>query len=265
MDAVTKAPIPFVSISLLLEDVGALSDEAGYFHIITSAHIMKDSLLVRSLGYKPRIISVELDKANDWVVELSAADRSNTKLLSELPVITGLPGNQYAFYFNRKHQERLGKLNAVSFYVGYRGILREEFRLRLYNADRPNHSPKTDMLFEPVVVNGFKPGAWNTVDLRSFNIDFPDGGFYLVLEYLTGSGGPNHVSYLDALPASGIILNPSIAVKECRIWIQGPGHWDFSKGKRGDFIFDTWTLKSISCAEFQMFGNAIKVEVERTE
>ncbi len=245
VDAVTKAPIPFVSISLLLEDVGALSDEAGYFHFIISAHIRKDSLLSRSLGYKPRIISVELNKANDWVVELSAADKSNTRLLSELPVIIGLPGNQYAFYFNKKQQERLGKLSAVSFYAGYRGVPREEFRLRLYKADGPNHSPKTDILFEPVVINGFKPGTWNAVDLRSFSIDFPDGGFYLVLEYLTVGGGPNRVSYLDALPASGIILSPSIAVKECSIWIQGPGHWDFSKGKRGDYIFDNWTLKSL--------------------
>ena len=183
-------------------------------------------------------------------IELSVNELSANRK-SELPIITGSPGNQYAFYLNNNHREKLGKLSAVSFYIDYRGLPREEFRLRLYKADGPNHSPKTDMLLEPVVVDKLKPRTWNTIDLRSFSMDFPDEGFYLALEYLLVTGGPNRVSYLDALPTSGTILHPFTAVGEYSIWVQGPGHWDLSKGKSGEYIFDSWTLKLITDVTFR--------------
>ena len=64
MDAGTKKPIPFVSITMLEEDARTLSDEAGYFHFIILARPKKDSLLAVTLGYNPRIILVELKFGN---------------------------------------------------------------------------------------------------------------------------------------------------------------------------------------------------------
>lgn len=264
VDAETKAPIPYVSISLLDEESGALSDEEGYFHFLTSARSTKDSLIVVTLGYNREIVLLDLSKAIELIVELRAKSKSELSVL-EYPIFMALPGNQYGFYLNKNLKDKLGKLSAFSFYVDYSGLPHEEFRLRLYKADGPNHSPKTDLLLEPVFIDKIKSRAWNTIDLRSFSMDLPDEGFYLVFEYLSGTGGPNHVAYLDALPEAGAILRLSIAMKECSIWMQGPGHWDLNKGKRGAYVFDAWTLNKTSCEEFRKLANSIKVEVDCTE
>ena len=51
VDAGTKDPVPFASLSLSKSETGALTDEQGDFKIKVKEQFAEDSLIVTSMGY----------------------------------------------------------------------------------------------------------------------------------------------------------------------------------------------------------------------
>ena len=116
VDKDTKEPLPFTSIGLKNEQIGALSNEHGQFVVPAPTQNTADSLVVVALGYGRRAVlvkrgvavaslTIELPKravalAN---VTVKAGKVKNLGLGSRSDdpgegMIQGLPGSQYAFF-----------------------------------------------------------------------------------------------------------------------------------------------------------------------
>ncbi len=70
VDAKTKDPVPFASISLREEGTGALTNEYGYFQLAGLEKSSQDSLIVMTLGYARSAVVIKRGGTEDLIIEL---------------------------------------------------------------------------------------------------------------------------------------------------------------------------------------------------
>ena len=263
IDAVTKDPIPFASLGLLKEDVGALSNEFGYFQFTGLRKHGQDSLIVMTLGYTRRAVFVGSGATQNVLVELirktgiigcpvakGVRKKGVRKPENAEAVIVGLPGTQFAFFMANEKQKPLGKLRAVSFYIGVNGFPMAAFRLHIYRADAKRHSPDTDLLNERVFITANKGTQWYTYDLSRYNIASPREGYFVALEFEEPSSSLPQ-SEMDDYTPSGQIMRPTFEYKESRTW-----SYTIGKG---------WNLLMLANGQGRRYNAMIKAEVEAVE
>ena len=236
VDKDTKEPLPFTSIGLKDEQVGALTNEHGLFIVPAPTKADHDTLLITALGYNRRAIAVkrgvnlenlviELPKRaialqgvtvkSGKIKNLGLGSRENTPGEG---MIQGLPGSQYAFFVKNDKQKKLGNVRTVSFYIGENGFPREPFRVRIYKADGNYNSPNTDLLTENVVVSAPAGGQWYTVDLTPYNIVAPEEGFFVAMEWVVSGDKFFATNFMDNYTPYGQIMRPTYEFKESRTW-----------------------------------------------
>ena len=236
VDKDTKEPLPFTSIGLKDEQVGALTNEHGLFIVPAPTKAAQDTLLIMALGYYRRAIAVKRGVGQENLVievpkraivlkgvtvqsgkikNLGLGSRENTPGEG---MIQGLPGSQYAFFVKNDKQKKLGNVRTVSFYIGENGFPREPFRVRLYKADGNYNAPNTDLLTENVVVSAPTGGQWYTVDLTPYNIIAPDEGFFVAMEWVVSGDKFFATNFMDNYTPYGQIMRPTYEFKESRTW-----------------------------------------------
>ena len=266
MDKDTKEPLPFTSIGLKNEQIGALSNEHGQFVVPAPSQNTADSLVVVALGYGRRAVlvkrgvavaslTIELPKravalAN---VTVKAGKVKNLGLGSRADdpgegMIQGLPGSQYAFFVKNDKKKRLGNVRTVSFYIGENGFPREPFRVRLYKADGNYNAPNTDLLTENVVVSAPQGGQWYTVDLTPYNIIAPEEGFFVAMEWVVSGDKFFTTNFMDDYTPYGQIMRPTYEFKESRTW-------NYTMGKG-------WSLITASNGQGLRYNAMIRAEVD---
>ena len=266
IDKDTKEPLPFSSIGLKSEQIGALSNEHGQFIVPAPTKNADDSLIVVALGYARRAVLVKRGVAVPALtievpkraVELSnivvkAGKIKNLGLGSRTDnpgegMIQGLPGSQYAFFVKNEKQKRLGNVRTVSFYIGENGFPREPFRVRLYKADGNYNAPNTDLLTENVVVSAPQGGQWYTVDLTPYNIIAPEEGFFVAMEWVVSGDKFFATNFMDDYTPYGQIMRPTFEFKESRTW-------NYSMGKG-------WSLITAANNHGLRYNAMIKAEVD---
>lgn len=266
VDKDTKEPLPFVSVGLKDEQIGALSNEHGVFIVPAPTRNDSDSLIVMALGYHPKSMLVKrgVEQATLTVevtrraVELQNVTVKATKVKnlglgakSNTPgegMVQGLPGSQYAFFVKNDKGKRLGNVRTVSFYIGENGFPREPFRVRLYKADGNYNAPNTDLLLENVVVSAPQGGQWYTVDLTPYNILAPEEGFFVAMEWIVGGDKFFTTNFMDNYTPYGQIMRPTFEFKESRTW-------NYSMGKG-------WSLITASNSQGLRYNAMIKAEVD---
>ena len=266
VDQDTKEPLPFTSIGLKSENIGALSNEHGQFAVPAPTKNDSDSLIIVALGYARRAVLVKKGVA---LVDLTIAVPKRAVALSNVVVkggkiknlglgaksdnpgegmIQGLPGSQYAFFVKNEKNKRLGNVRTVSFYIGENGFPREPFRVRLYKADGNYNSPNTDLLTENVVVSAPQGGQWYTVDLTPYNIMAPEEGFFVAMEWVVSGDKFFATNFMDDYTPYGQIMRPTFEFKESRTW-------NYSMGKG-------WTLITAANSSGLRYNAMIKAEVD---
>ena len=266
VDKDTKEPLPFTSIGLKNEQIGALSNEHGQFVVPAPSQNTADSLVVVALGYGRRAVlvkrgvavvslTIELPKravalAN---VTVKAGKVKNLGLGSRADdpgegMIQGLPGSQYAFFVKNDKKKRLGNVRTVSFYIGENGFPREPFRVRLYKADGNYNAPNTDLLTENVVVSAPQGGQWYTVDLTPYNIIAPEEGFFVAMEWVVSGDKFFTTNFMDDYTPYGQIMRPTYEFKESRTW-------NYTMGKG-------WSLITASNGQGLRYNAMIRAEVD---
>ncbi|GAA4352558.1 hypothetical protein GCM10023185_12380 [Hymenobacter saemangeumensis] len=235
VDAESKEPIPFASITLREEGTGALTNEYGFFQLAMPVRSIDDSIIVMALGFKRTALMVRRGKMEDLIIDLPRQTiklegfvveaskvrpmmlgaRSNTP---DQGMIQGMPGSQYATLMKNEKGKKLGFIRSVSFYIGENGFPREPFRVRLYKADGNYNSPNTDMLTENVVVSAARGGEWFTVDLTSYSIPAPEEGFYVAMEWIVSGDKFYTTNFMDSYTPYGQILRPTFEFKDSRTW-----------------------------------------------
>ena len=246
VDAATKEPVPFASLSLFKSDTGALTDESGNFQIVAKAQFEEDSLIVMTLGYIASKMPVKTRDSESITVELKRGYLSHPKPIEISKLPYGYYGSQDAFYIQVPKSHRVQKIRSVSVYLGELGLPKEEFRFRIYKACGKMHPPCVDLLTENVFVSPRKVEGWNTFDFKDYNIVVPTEGFYITLEFVYSE----HFNYgqplSDYLP-SGTVLYPSTLTDESAFWRYGPNLG--------------WKLMPVANGGFLKYSSMITVEV----
>ena len=266
VDKDTKEPLPFTSIGLKDEQVGALTNEHGLFIVPAPTKADQDTLLVMALGYHRRAIAVKRGVSlENLVIEvpkraialkgvtvqsgkiknLGLGSRENTPGEG---MIQGLPGSQYAFFVKNDKQKKLGNVRTVSFYIGDHGFPREPFRVRIYKADGNYNAPNTDLLTENVVVSAPTGGQWYTVDLTPYNIVAPEEGFFVAMEWVVSGDKFFATNFMDDYTPYGQIMRPTFEFKESRTW-----SYTIGKG---------WNLLTLANSQGRRYNTMIKAEVD---
>ena len=266
VDKDTKEPLPFTSIGLKNEQIGALTNEHGQFVVPAPTQNTADSLVVVALGYGRRAVlvkrgvavaslTIELPKRAVALgnITVKAGKIKNLGLGSRSDdpgegMIQGLPGSQYAFFVKNEKKKRLGNVRTVSFYIGENGFPREPFRVRLYKADGNYNAPNTDLLTENVVVSAPQGGQWYTVDLTPYNIIAPEEGFFVAMEWVVSGDKFFTTNFMDDYTPYGQIMRPTYEFKESRTW-------NYTMGKG-------WSLITASNGQGLRYNAMIRAEVD---
>ena len=266
VDKDTKEPLPFSSIGLKNEQIGALSNEHGQFIVPAPTKNSDDSLIVVALGYARRAVfvkrgvavpslTIEVPKRavelNNVVVRAGKIKNLGLGARAANPgegMIQGLPGSQYAFFVKNEKNKRLGNVRTVSFYIGENGFPREPFRVRIYKADGNYNAPNTDLLTENVVVSAPQGGQWYTVDLTPYNIIAPEEGFFVAMEWVVSGDKFFATNFMDDYTPYGQIMRPTFEFKESRTW-------NYSMGKG-------WSLITAANGQGLRYNAMIKAEVD---
>ncbi len=231
VDAKTKEPIPFASLSLLKASAGALTGENGYFQLIRPDGFKQDSLVVMTLGYDRKALFVEQAKMADLRIEMASlpagwiigcpvkpdkVSAKNTLTTNDL-VITGLPGTQYAFLIENDKRKQAREMRSVSFYIGENGLPLAPFRVRFYKLDGSNQTPASDLLTERIVLMPAKSGQWFTTDLSRYRIAVPKEGYFVALEF-EAAANQSPQPILDNYVPAGQIMRPPFDFKKSKLW-----------------------------------------------
>ena len=266
VDKDTREPLPFSSIGLKDEAIGALSNENGQFIVPAPTKNATDSLVVVALGYGRRAVlvkrgvaianlTIEVPKRavqlSNVVVKGGKIKNLGLGARTDSPgegMIQGLPGSQYAFFVKNDKKKRLGNVRTVSFYIGENGFPREPFRVRLYKADGNYNAPSTDLLTENVVVSAPQGGQWYTVDLTPYNIIAPEEGFFVAMEWVVSGDKFFATNFMDDYTPYGQIMRPTFEFKESRTW-------NYAMGKG-------WNLITAANGQGLRYNAMIKAEVD---
>lgn len=174
------------------------SDAEGNF--IIPQTITKESYVFSCVGYasKNLILTsetsniIKLDKLtfelNEVVVSFNKKEKKIENLGNNNIGIGRLfpkIGYQYAVYIKNEDRKE-GLIASVSYFIRKPpgGDASGPFRVRLYQLDPITKQPGKDLLNVNLIVNGNKDWTWFTVDLREYNIDFPENGFFVAMETL---------------------------------------------------------------------------------
>ncbi|MBD2770497.1 carboxypeptidase-like regulatory domain-containing protein [Hymenobacter sp. BT664] len=266
IDKETKEPLPFSSIGLKNEQIGALSNEHGQFIVPAPTKSAEDSLIIIALGYARRAVlvkrgvnvpnmTIEVPKRavelSNVLVKAGKVKNLGLGARANSPgegMIQGLPGSQYAFFVKNDKKKKLGNVRTVSFYIGEHGFPREPFRVRLYKADGNYNAPNTDLLTENVVVSAPQGGQWYTVDLTPYNIVAPEEGFFVAMEWVVSGDKFFTTNFMDDYTPYGQIMRPTFEFKESRTW-------NYSMGKG-------WSLITAANGQGLRYNAMIKAEVD---
>ena len=265
LDAKTHQPIPYASLTLSNEYGWTLANALGRFELANPIKLASDTLLVDCPGYLPRLVVLASHRLADSILTLEStqlvhknAEPVGTKVslkqldsLAKRPgdgMIQGSMGSQYALLMEPSHKHPPGTIRNVSFYIGEGGLPTESFRVRIYRADGPNHSPGTNLLTQNLVVAAPGGGQWFTVDISSYFVGAPRDGFFVAMEWIVAhKRAPEGDNYLPAAQ----ILRPTFEFRDSKTWT-------FTVG-RG------WNLLPLKNAESRAYNAMIRAEIEELE
>lgn len=91
-------------------------------------------------------------------------------------------GFQIATFIENK-EEKIGLIQYVEFFLHKEGIANTPSRLRLYSVNDMG-APKEDLLNKSIIVTDGKNNKWVKVDLRDYQIELPQNGFFIAMEWL---------------------------------------------------------------------------------
>lgn len=232
VDAATKKPVEYASMSLRNAQTGTLTDLQGRFRLAGGSTDKPDSLIVMTLPYERYAMAVNTAKCTDLVIEVTQRKGYNPdqviisycrvrpkpySVIPESEQLLFVTDSQYAFFIPNTEHKAMGKLRAVSLFLGDWGLPSTPFRLRIYNANGQDQAPGADLLHGTVFVKAAENESWHTVDLSAYNIPVATEGFFIAVEFAV----PRTIippAELISYPPSGLIMRPDFDSKKSNTW-----------------------------------------------
>ena len=221
-DSISGEPIPYVNIWVENETIGTTSETNGSF----SLDIKEEKLLVFSaLGYeiKKATSKTDLILLKPKVFELNEVVVTFPKKTKELEIgeahkvhISQLSGNKpwiYAKLFN--YDEKYMETPFIKKIVFYSNsdIKRAKIKLRIFGIN--DSIPSEDLINEDIIVTVKGGMKKNTIDVSSYNIEFPKKGIVIGLEWLIIEENKYFFTYKDPKTKQKVSLEnyaPSLVI-----------------------------------------------------
>jgi hypothetical protein len=206
IDAATEEPLPYVTIGLVNQNIGTVTDEAGYFELEVPGNGFADATLRFSMiGFEPqdftlqeyrdqKILTIPLKEkatALEEVVLTTKKNKYQTKILGNKTTsqliyaafTTNKLGNEMGFLVRgRKNPMILKKFN-VSLVENDYGPIR--FRLNFY--DLKDGLPNETLLNENIIVETDIQSGIVSKDLTPYEIVI-DQDFFVAIEWIEDLG-----------------------------------------------------------------------------
>ena len=202
-DSKTKAPIPYVNLSILNTLKGTSTDEKGHFFMEIPEAFLEKQVHISALGYEDYIIKVETIKGSGKVLlkeavfeleEVVISDElGNSEIMnpiSSYSVTSGFTSSStpwvLALYFPNIGVKQKMVDKVMIYFQDTDGTARSDakFRLRIYEVDPDTGAPGADILRESVILNASVDSSHLSVDLSRYQILAPRDGIYIGLEWL---------------------------------------------------------------------------------
>lgn len=202
-DNKSKDPIPYVNLSFLNTLKGTSTDEEGHFFLDVPKPYLEKEVHISSLGYKDTIVvaqslyqakrfemveeSFELDEVV-VVQKLGNSDVLNP--ISSYSLTSGFSSSAtpwvLALYFPNIGAQKKYVDKLTIFLKKDENFNREsaKFRIRIYTVDPVTKKPATDLLRKSIVLEHDVTQDYVSIDLRAFNIEIPNSGIFVGLEWL---------------------------------------------------------------------------------
>lgn len=157
-------------------------------------------------------------------------------------------GSTYAFLIRGTPDQALHKLRAITIRTGREGFSCAPVRLHIYPYnEQSNTPPDDDLLHENILVCPASAGVF-TYDVSKYDIVVPRSGFFLAIEFISGSDKVFCYDPVIRYTPTGPILRPPCARADTRTWQSiGKSAW-----RRATEIENCWPF----------YENALSVEVE---
>lgn len=202
-DEKTKEPIPYVNLSFLNTLKGSSTDEQGHFFLDVPTHFLDRQVHISSLGYNDTIVdartlytskrmnmveeSFELDEVvvtenfgnSDVLNPISSYSLTSGFSSSATPWVLGL-------YFPNIGAQKKYVDKVTVFLKKNENFKRAsaKFRIRIYDVDPLTKKPSGDLLRKSIVLEHNVEKDYVSIDLAAFNIEMPQAGIYVGLEWL---------------------------------------------------------------------------------
>lgn len=221
-DSISGEPIPYVNIWVESETIGTTSETNGSF----SLDIKEEKLLVFSaLGYEIKKASSKTDLIllKPKVFELNEVVVTFPKKTKELEIgeahkvhLSQLSGNKpwiYAKLFN--YDEKYMETPFIKKIVFYSNsdIKGAKIKLRIFGIN--DSIPSEDLINEDIIVTVKEGMKKNTIDVSSYNIEFPKKGIVIGLEWLIIEENKYFFTYKDPKTKQKVSLEnyaPSLVI-----------------------------------------------------
>ncbi len=200
-DKETNKPLSFATVEIFSLKLGTIADINGAFELkVDPINVNLDTLTISYLGYSKIKISIgdflNLDrkiillKSNPIVIDQVLIIPKTYKTV-KLGITDKKPQSYQItnIYYNKigniieNKKSKMGWVKSANFYIGEDGNPETPFRVRIYDVDQVKKCPGNDILNKNVIVTAYKPG-WFTVDLTSYNVQFPIDGIFVMMEWI---------------------------------------------------------------------------------
>lgn len=244
IDSETKEKIPYVNIWVENENIGTTSNENGEFELkIDSSKI----ILFSAIGFETKKISSDSIKnileLKPLVTELDEIIINSKKLSQELTVgkFKKSKINHYfgcgikpwitARYFKYKDKyDKTPYLKKISL-LTKSDVKNSKFNIRLYSVNEKGEPE--NYIYDQNIIGIAKKGKKTTeIDISKLNIEFPESGFFIAIEWLIIEENKHEYKYTmegSRKKLEGISYEPAIgtipAETDENSWIFNQGKW----------------------------------------
>lgn len=203
-----KQAIEYAHVYIAAKYLGIYTFENGAFKLSDTTIQKGDTLTISFLGYETKNIQLQ-SLGNNYqlgIIQLKS-------IANQLPTLTVNPANKLvtvgnferegfkkaSFIYGKKrtfqcqkaifipnNKKYIGTIETVSFWVTKWTNPKTPFRVRIYAADE-NGQATEDLLLESVIAQGLKrrkKNRWVEVDLSKYQIEIPENGFFVAMEWL---------------------------------------------------------------------------------
>ena len=205
LDAETKAPIPYVNISILDSQIGTSSDQDGsYLLNIKEKHLGK-TIHISSLGYKDSMFNISsflklnkvlLTPLVEELDEVVISEKFKEQFLEINPIVkkdlyggfgmSKRPWEIALFFPNKDGYADTEYLHNVKVKLAKYYLMKprkSKFRVRVLSVSNDS-LPERDLLSKSVIVEVEKKQRDVVIDLSEYDITFPENGLFIALEGL---------------------------------------------------------------------------------